>query len=162
MAKLYEISESFKNLEDLLADDTIPVDIIENALNEVEEEFNNKAETIAKLVRSLSLDVDMLKEEEKRIAQRRKSLENKIDYLKNYLQNQMEFIGTDKIKSPLFTISIQKNKPSVVVNDEMAIPLDFLVSKVTVDKVALFNHIKETGEMFDGVEIRESKSIRIR
>ena len=63
MAKLYDITQNYNNLLDLLDNAEIPKDMIDNALNEVGEEFELKAENIAKLIKNFESDVKSFKEE---------------------------------------------------------------------------------------------------
>ena len=56
MANLYEITERYNNLLDLLDNEEITQDILNNALNEVQDEFNEKALNIVKFIKNLESD----------------------------------------------------------------------------------------------------------
>lgn len=161
MAKLYELSQNYKNLEELLDNQDIPEEVIREALIELEEEWDTKAENLAKLVKSLEVDVKGLKEEEKRLASRRKSLENRIANLKTYIEDNMKAVGKDKIKGKVFTLYIQQNKPSLDIVDEFMIPEKYFVVKREVAKNELLNDLKQGIEV-PGATIKQTASLRIR
>ena len=75
--KLYELTEMYKNIWDLVEDDEIDLDTLETALSQVEDNLEVKAENMAKLVKGIDGDIDTLKSEEKRLTDKRKTLENK-------------------------------------------------------------------------------------
>src|SRR5690606_9289213 len=87
----------------------------------------DKLENIGKVIRNLEAEVNAYKEEEKRLADKRKSIENNIKNLKQYAEEALRVTGKRKVKAGLFTFSIQKNPPSVVINDEKLIPKQFYV-----------------------------------
>jgi uncharacterized protein YlxW (UPF0749 family) len=79
----------------------------------------------------LESDCKAIKEEEQRLADRRKALENRISSVKEYLQNQLEVAGLDKVKRPTVTVSIQLNPPSAEILDESVVPSIFMVPQLT-------------------------------
>ena len=162
--KLYELTQNYKNLLDLLEDDNIPISLIENSLKEIEEDFTSKCENISKLIKELTVNVDALKVEEKRLKERRLSLENNIINLKSYLQSSMISLDKKKIKGNMFTISIRKNAPSVVINDLDNIPSEFVkeIIEFEVDKKAILKEFKENNNVVSGVKINQSQSLMIR
>ena len=106
-----------------------------------------------------------MKEEEKRIAENRKSLESKLDKFKQYVKENMERLGITKMETELGTLSIAKNPLSVEIENEDEIPAEFKQEIVTIkiDKTAIKNHFKETGEVVSGVQIVDDKtSLRIK
>src|SRR5690554_44600 len=109
--KLYELTENYLQLLEM-AEDMDP-ELLRDTLESIQESIEDKAENTAKLIKSLEADVKAIKEEEKRLADRRKALEKKIENIKDYLQDQLELAGIDKVKRPTITVSIQNNPPSV-------------------------------------------------
>lgn len=162
MAKLYELTEHYNNLLDLINNDEVPKELIEKALSEVNEEFEVKAENIAKLIKSLEVDINGYKEEEKRMSTQRKYLENKISNLKEYLDGSMKALKKQKIKGKVFTLTIQKNPPSVEISDLKAIDSKYLIQQEpTVDKKAILDDLKNNIEV-TGATIKQTESLRIR
>ena len=154
--KLYELTQNYLNLQELLENPEIPAEMIETALIE------DKAENIAKLIKTLEADVSGFKAEEKRLADRRKSLENRVTGLKNYIDNSMKVTGKNKFKGQLFSFSIQKNPPSLNVEDEKLIPEEYWIEQAPVlDKKTLLAALK-SGEEIPGVSIKQTESLIIR
>lgn len=161
--KLYELTEMYQNIWDLVGDDEVDLDALEIALSNIEDNIEVKAESMAKMIKSIDGNVTALEEEEKRLAGRRKALENKQDGMKKYLENHLKFMGIDKIKTPIFTVALQNNPPSVNVLDEDKIPEQFkkTVTTVSVVKKDLLEALK-SGQVIEGAEIKQEKSLRIR
>jgi len=164
MPKLYELTKNYKNLLDLADDETIDTSIIETALKTVESSIQEKAQNIAIIIKSIGSDAEVIKAEEKRLAAKRKALENKQTWLKDYLQNQLEFAKLDKVKTAVFTVALQNNPASVMVTDEAVIPAQFktvIPATFTIDKNAIKDAIKR-GEAVPGAELTQGRSLRIR
>src|SRR5690606_37456223 len=75
---------------------------------------------------NLEATTTAMREAEKRIAERRRSAEERIKWLKNYLLTNMQACGISRIDAPEFSIRRQLNPPSVKVADERALPPRFL------------------------------------
>lgn len=161
--KLYELTELYQNIWELVGDDEVDVGTLETALKQVEDNIESKSESIAKLIKGIDGDIAALKEEEKRLSKRRKTLENKQNNIKSYLENQLKAMDIDKVKTPLFTISIQKNPPSVHILNEELIPDKYKKTQTTISivKKDLLEDLK-LGEIIDGAEIKQEKSLRIK
>lgn len=159
--KLYELTEMYKNIWDLVEDDEVDLDTLETALGQIEDNIEIKAESLAKLIKGIDGDIDTLKAEEKRLADKRRVLENKQKNIKGYLENQLRVMEIDKIKTPLFTVSLQKNPPSVEILDEDKIPEQFKKVTYTVVKKDILEALKN-GQVIEGAEIKQTKSLRIR
>ena len=160
--KLYELTQNYRNLQELLDDETIPQDEILKALNGLEGQFDEKAENIVKVMKSIDADVKGLKDEEKRLSDRRKSLENRSINLKAYLTDSMRAIGKEKIKGNIFTLAFQKNPPSVDILDWRLIDNEYLIPQIpTVDKKRVLIDLKN-GVRVDGVELKQGTSLRIK
>ena len=66
-----------------------------------------------------------------------------------------------KLKTPLFTFS-RRMSERLIIDDEKDVPQDFLKTKIEVDKAGLKKHIKETGEIFNGIHLEETESLIVR
>lgn len=161
MAKLYELTEQYSNLMELLDNPEVPQEMLEESLNKINDELDVKLENIAKLIKSIEVDVKGFKEEEKRLADRRKSSENRITNLKEYVEGAMRATGIKKVNGKVFTLGIQKNAPSVEITDENSIPEEyFILEKKLVKKKVLEAH--KEGRKVPGTTIKRTESLRIR
>ena len=159
---LYNITNSFTVLmeqEEMTEEEKAKVyEELTNLLNE-------KSQSIIGYTRNIELLIEAMKVEEKRIADNRKSLENRLAKFKEYVKDCMEKGGFSKIDTELGQLSIAKNPMSVEIENEDIIPNEFKVEIVTTkaDKTAIKNHFKETGEIVDGTRIIDNKtSLRIK
>ena len=160
--KLYELTQNYLNLQELLENEEIPKEMVIDALDNVGEELEAKAENIAKLIKTLEIDITGYKAEETRLALKRKSLENRVKSLKEYLDNAMKVTGKTKFKGQLFSFSIQKNPPSVNVIDEKLIPEEYFIpQEPALDKKRLLSDLK-SGIKVEGAEVKQTESLRIK
>ena len=165
MANLYELTSEFKEAEYLYNTAETEEELLEaeRHLIEAEVDLSEKAENIAKWIKNLEAERDIFKKESDRLASKAKSLGNKADSLKRYLQDSLEVAGVDKVKGELFTVSVQNNPISLDLSTTEHIPDEFKrVPEPVVNKRELLKHIKDTGEVFEGVEVKQTRSIRIR
>lgn len=158
--KLYELTQNYVQLLEVAEE--IESDALVDTLEALQDAIEDKAENIAKLIKNLEADAKIIKEEEQRLAERRRAIEAKVDKLKMYLQEQLETAGIEKVKRPTITVAIQVNPPSVDVIDETAIPSDFLIPQAPkLDKRSILERLKK-GEAIPGVTLKQTKGVRIR
>lgn len=162
MFKLYELKELYQNIWELVGDDESDLEALETALSQVEDNLEIKAENIAKLIKSIDADAEVIKIEEQRLAKRRKTLENKQKGMKLYLETQLKEMGVDKIQGTLMSVRLQKNPPSVNVLDENKIPEKYwkVVTTRSMDKKLILEDLKAEVEV-EGAVIKQEKSLRI-
>ncbi len=122
--KLYDLTQNYLQLLDMA--EQLDEETFQDTLAAIQEPLEEKVENIAKMIRSLEADITAIKDEEKRLADRRKALETKVDNSKEFLKQQLELAGIDKVKRPLITVSIQNNPPSVHVVDIEKISSQFI------------------------------------
>ena len=155
---LYELSVAFQEVQNMDLDP----EVMKDTLDSIGGTFENKAENMAKLVRNLEADVTAYKEEEERLKTKRQAAENKLKWLKTYLEDCMKLTGKTKFKSGMFNFSIQKNPASVNITDEKAIPEEFLIQQPSkVDKTSL-KEILKRGIEVPGAELKQTEGLRIR
>lgn len=136
-------------------------DDLEDTLEALEDAIEDKAENYAKVIRNIESQVSAIKDEEKRLSERRRSLENNITRLKETLQETMIYNDKRKIKTDLFSFNVQKNPPSIKVTDESIVPKRFYVEQAPrLDRKALTKELKESE--IPGVELYQGESLRIR
>ena len=155
---LYELSLAFQDVQNMDLDP----EVMKDTLDSIEDAIESKAENIAKLVRNLESDVTAYKEEEDRLKTKRQATENKVKWLKTYLEDNMKLTGKTKFKSGMFNFSIQKNPANVNITDEKIIPEEFLIQQPPkVDKTSL-KEILKRGIEVPGVELKQTEGLRIR
>ena len=118
--RLYEIADEL--LAIIEADE-----FDEIKLNELTFAFEKKADGIVSFRESMDTFVDYCKAEEKRIADKRRAVENRSASLLKYLQDNMEHSNVMELKLGTRVLKIQNNPPAVIVDDESAIPAKYFV-----------------------------------
>lgn len=162
MNSLYDIRCKFV---DLMNNDELTEEQINELGTELAKELKTKStNVIAYIVDSESM-LERMKVEEKRIADMRKYGEAKIAKFKEYVKENMEALQISKLQTELGTLSIAKNPISVEVVSENEIPVEFKQEVLTtkIDKKAIAQHFKDTGEVPNGCVIYTDKtSLRIK
>lgn len=128
--RLYELTEQWDTVFNMMEDGETDEQVIFDTLESIEGEIEDKADNYAKIIRNLQASVDVLKAEEERLYQRRKSTENHIQRLKDNLQANLEFIGKTKFKTDLFSFSVAKNggkQPLSITDNLDEIPGKYLI-----------------------------------
>ena len=160
--KLYEINEIYMNIKNLLEDGEIEQEQVKSALENVEDELEVKAENYAIIMKELDAQAKSIKEEEDRLAKRRKSLESNSKWLKEQLEYSMNLQGKRNFKTKLFSFGIQKNPKSVKLDVDPSL-LDKRFKKITItgDKTES-KKARESGEKIEGAELVQTEGLRIR
>lgn len=160
--KLYEINETYMSIQELMNDESADVEMLETALGQVGDELEIKAENYAKIIKHIEGDIETVKREKDRLANKQKSMESKLIWMKSNLQNAMELQDKKKFTTSLFKISIQKNPPSVLIKmDASQLDERFQKIKIEANKAAIKEAI-ESGETIEGATIVQTESLRIR
>ena len=149
---LYEITSGFPALMD-------NEEITEEEKKKIEDELivllQQKSQNIIGYTKNIELTINAMKEEEKRISENRKALENKMIRFKEYVKECMENNGITKIETSLGTLSIAKSPTSVEIVSEDEVPSEFKqeITTIKIDKTKIKDNFKETGEIPAGVNI---------
>ena len=155
--KLYELTSRYN---EILERDDLDEETLKNALDDTTDEIGEKAENIAKLVRSVESEIEAFKSERDRIQARINTLTNKKYNLKGYLEIQLKTANINKIKGTLFTISLQNNPPHVILTGTVA-------DEYYVEQPALLAKAQLLRDLKSGIKVRnaklgQTKSLRIR
>lgn len=152
--KLYEIVGQLRELAEL---DDIPQEQLQDTLDMLNEDFDEKAERVAAFIRELESDEAGLKSEIDRLSERKRSVSGKIDSCKDYLRHNMQELGKLKIKGKLFSISLGKPSDVLAVSVEAeSLPEKYKVIKISADTAAIKNDLKN-GEVVSGCSLVEGK-----
>lgn len=156
MARLYEISQKYLEVLDSLydTDEQTRIDTLEWL--GIGDEFQTKAVNIAGYFQSLDAESGALKEAEKRIYMRRKSIESHSEILKSYLLRNMVKTGITAIKCPDFEVKLAKCPVSVEIIDESLLPDDLMRIKKEPDKGEIKDWLLCNGPL-DGARLVEDK-----
>ena len=158
---LFELTENYVKFFTMLEEADEITEELEEMANNLNIAIEEKSDNYVKMIKNLNADVEAFKNIEKQFNKKRKTAENKIAWLKKNLQSSMEQTGRKKVETELFTVSIQKNTPSLDITSEENIGDEYYKVERTLNKRDLLNDIKE-GLIIDGVGIKQTESLRIR
>lgn len=159
---LYTLSEDLTRvLEGGMVVDMESGEILFDAdnLEELEMAYADKLEGCGLYVKNLESEISALKEEERKLAERRRVKERKIDRMKEYMLSSMELTNTSKLDTSKILITTRKSQ-RVVIDDERSIPLQFIKTTQTVNKADVKKALK-SGEV-PGAHIEENTSLQLK
>ena len=162
---LYNITNRFAELMDKANDGELTEEEYNELGNELALELQNKSANIIGYIKNSESLLDAMKTEEKRLSDIRKQGEAKLEKFYQYVKENMEKLGLVEIPTELGSLKINKNPMSVEIENEDVIPSEFKqeVTTIKIDKTAIKNHFKETGEIVAGTRIIDNKtSLRIK
>ena len=161
--KLHEITQGFMALAD--GKDELTEDELQIISNQLNQALQEKSTNIIAYYENLNVLLDGVTTEIKRLQDYKKQIETRIDNYKSYVKTNMIQLNLDKIETPLGKISIAKSPISCEILDEDKIPSKYktIVQTTKVDKKAIIDDFKQTGEVIDGVQMNtENKNLRIK
>jgi len=164
MSTLHEITDKHRDLIALSEESEDMAQAVADTMEAIEGEFEGKALSLMSVVSNMGADVLAIKSEIERLNGRKKAIENRQASMKEYLKMNMEASGINKIKCPLFTITLAKGRDIVRIDDIDKLPTDYLDIKtvITPMKREILAALK-AGEIFDGASlVKSSNSIRIK
>ena len=105
---LYEITGELRELQNMIEEGADP-DVVNDTIESVEFDLEQKAEGYVMVIRNLEAQAKAIKDEEKRLREKRLAAENGIESLKKRLFDSMNATGKKKLNAGVFTLSVQKN-----------------------------------------------------
>lgn len=163
MPNLYELSSDLAEVMRAIdeADGVVEGDL-EARLDAVSVPFVEKLEGIAAIDRMLELRADAYRAEEKRLADRRRAVENERDRLRAYAVDGMRRVGMPKVVGKLFTLSVKRNPPALhLLVDDDAVPEVWTKTRREVDRAAIKAAL-QTGTVLPWAELTQGEALVIR
>lgn len=162
---LYELSSGYAlmlDLYDSAETDEERQEILER-MTEYDGDIAEKAEAYARIMRNKQAEAKAYREEADRLTEKRRAAEGVVDRLKCALLDAMKLVGATEIVTTIGKWRAQMNPWSVEIMDAESVPEQFLIPQpAKVDRKAILDEFRKTGEIIDGVEIRQSLGIRFR
>ncbi|WP_407537860.1 siphovirus Gp157 family protein [Cetobacterium somerae] len=128
----------------------------------LKEELQSKSSNIIKYIRNVTLEVEVLSQEEERLEKLRKQKEKKVISLKKYLTDILLNLDKNKIETELGNLGLRKSV-SVAIDNLDLIPKKYIQKKVELvpDKRMLSELLKQ-GKNIKGVHLEDKYSLQIR
>lgn len=162
--KLYEIAQEYQSVFEALTESgQFDLAIIEDTLSPITKSFEDKAKNVVAYINNLNSSIESLKEHEKNIISRRKSYENEVEKYRNYIKINMMKCKMKSLKCPLFDITIKNTTPSLVIEDELSLPTEYIKTRtiIEVDKARLKSDLND-GLILTGAYIVQNNSLTIK
>lgn len=161
MNTLYNLTAEYMELLAMAEEEDLDPEVLKGTFESLQGEFEDKADNYAVVIKTLKGQEDMLDAEIKRLQERKQILSNNQKRMKESLENAMNLTGNRKFKTLLHSFNIQKNPPSLVLDDQDAVPEEFYTLKKVFNNTAIKNYLKEHGES-DFAHLVQGESLRIR
>ena len=157
MTELYALTGQMAELAALAdTDDEGLRQAIQDTMDGIKGEFEVKADSIVMLRRNIEGDIDAIDKEVDRLNELKRIKKNTVGQLSDFLRRNMEAADIKTIKRPLFTITLALSPEKVIVDDEKAVPDEFvsLKSVITPDKKTIAVRLKEIRDHNEAVRKR--------
>lgn len=128
MTQLYVLTNQYLELAEKLADGDFDAQTIADTIEAsgISDELAVKAQGIEFVARGAEAHHAAIDAEIARLKALKEQRQRAADGLRQYLKDNMERAGIEKLECPLFKLSIKKNPPSVEINDPLSIPKELL------------------------------------
>ncbi|WP_178862088.1 siphovirus Gp157 family protein [Thiomicrorhabdus cannonii] len=163
MLELQNLMDAIEQTEDGGGDESTML-AIRDTLEGMALQFNDKAVAIVKFAQALDGDTSAIDAEIKRLQERKRIINNRRDNLREYLRYNMEASGITKIDCPLFSITLAKGVDRVQIDDEAALPDEYVRVKTDIapDKTAIAKALKN-GQAVPGAQlVKGPLSLRVK
>lgn len=128
----------------------------------LKEELETKSNNIIKYIRNVTLEIEVLSQEEERLEKLRKQKEKKVNSLKKYLTDILLNLDKNKVETDLGNLGIRKSV-SVAIDNLDLIPKKYIQKKIELvpDKRELSELLKQ-GKTIKGVHLESKYTLQIR
>lgn len=157
MAKLYELTGVFLEIDEMDIDDETKIDTLDSI--DWEHDFSEKIENCIKVIQNKKARVEAYKTEIKRLQDLKTSEEKAVERIKSSVSEAMRLTKHDKLETALFKVGFRKSKAVVV--DEDKLPKEYQIVSYKPDKKTLKELLK-SGKEIEGARLEERRSLNIR
>lgn len=161
--KLYEISNEFQKIVDLIENcDEMSPELIEK-LENVSDNASDKVINVAAYIKNLEAESVSMQIYLNNMRDRQDKVEKKIESLKEYLKYNMDLLKLNKVESTEFNVQLRANSFSLELFDQTSIPKEYYRVKetVTISKQDIIKDLK-IGCDVPGARFITTKSILIK
>lgn len=162
MRSLYEINQAYLDIFNRFDPETGEVLFTDEELDEIKEEFEQKADNIACLIKDKKALIKDRKEEIDSLKCKNDAEQKQVDHLTQYLLNAMQMRDKKKMVTVRNTISTRNTK-SVKIESELLIPEEYMKEKIdyTPMKKEISDALKKGVEV-PGCSLQEKTSLTVK
>lgn len=165
MNEVYEISETYRGVIAAIENEECTADAMAEALAIIEDEFESKIDAVACLIKNMKARASAIKNEEQALQKRRKTTEERAEWLESCLAETLLQNGKKKLETPRNKLSFIPSV-SVFIDDELGLKamhpeLTTIKTVVTPDKNAIKAELKK-GVHINGAYLVEKQNLQIK
>lgn len=160
---LYEMTNDLAEIMEIPEEEMTP-EVKAEIQQAILDAIQNKGEGIIAVIRNYESRIDAVKAEEKRLAEYRKPMENKVKRLREYTKECLLQANLTKVETNLGRISIRKSPDSVEVTDINKIPNIYKIKEETVkvDKKTLKDFLQKGHKVDGAVLVQDNYGIIVK
>lgn len=134
------------------------------AIAKLETELLTKVDNVAGFIDYLKDQVELAAAKERKLKEIKNALNAKLEWMQAYCVKTLDHANKTAVIGHNKEIKLRVNPMSVEIEDADKIPPEFidLKQELVVNKKKILEHVKETGEQVQGVNIKRTKSITIK
>lgn len=164
---LYELAAGFNALFDLVLDESMDLQLLEEGLQSIECEIEEKCANGIALIKSLETYAEAYSKEQKRFESQRQMLENRIKRIKEWYRQNLDAMGKARVPTKYGVMSVQKNggKQPLKIDDAALIPDTYLITVPAhkeVNREALYEALSGGTEVPGAHLEARGRSLRIK
>ena len=164
MKTLYDIAEEYRELLDLMQSAEVDEETIQDTIEAtgLKDDFRNKVDGYLYVIDDLEASNKRIKNEENRLAERRRMQERNAKKMKDTLTDTMQLLDIQKERTDKYTVWVQNNAIKLNIEDEQFIPKEFYEEqKPRLNRKKLTDYLKE-GHEIKGTQLTQTKGVRKR
>ena len=159
---IYELKSNYMKLQQLAESGEFDLEAINEAMEQIDEDMEQKAEGYGLVMTNLQSDSDALKNEIARLNERKKAIDKNVSRMKENLSEALLLSEKTKFKTDHFSFSFRKSE-TVVIEKDALLSSDYLTIKTTQtpNKTAIKKALKD-GEIIEGATIQTNQNLQIK
>ena len=158
---LYEMNQSWQEVFELLLDPDVPEEAVYDSIEGIEAGMEEKADSYAKILKSMEGDTAQIDAEIKRLQERKQAINRRHDWMKQSLFDMMKATGRTKFKTALFSFGIQRNGGKNPIDLTGTVPAQWL-KPGDPDLGKIREYLENGGQLPFAVIGEPGESLRIR
>ncbi|HRT22375.1 MAG TPA: siphovirus Gp157 family protein, partial [Candidatus Hydrogenedentes bacterium] len=126
---LYKIASAYAEAAARLAETDLDDQTIADTLEGLAGDLRDKAIAVASVIRNMEADAKAIREAICDMESRLTRIETRTVGLREYLLTTLQATNIRKVECPWFAVSVKKNSPRVVIDDESLLPTEMMTIK---------------------------------
>lgn len=151
--RMYDYSEAYISLEQKLVNGEIELETYQDTIESISDGGNEKAENLGKMIDNFKAQSTILKDEADKLTAKRKSLDNKVEWLTASLETYLMALGKEQYQVGLYKLWYKKLPDVVEFTNENVIPKAYKTpQEPKIDKRSISRALKD-GETVRGAKL---------